>query len=136
MERGCSNFHTMESIFSFPLSYFSFIFLVKGKCSKSISFFLCHIGPKRSCQSAWRIFISNVFLEKSEKIAFFYACWYHKLRVGRKILLFCNNEWMKWTDFLHIDANSGKLKITLIIFGWSWSKLDIKDSWFVFHDFS
>ena len=28
------------------------------------------------------------------------------------------NEWINWADLLHADANSEKLKITLIIFGW------------------
>ena len=34
-------------------------------------------------------------------------------------------EWMmKWADFLHADTNLGKLKVTLIIIGWVWSKKD------------
>ena len=38
----------MECIFSSISSYFSFIFLAKGKSSKSISLFISHIGPKWS----------------------------------------------------------------------------------------
>ena len=35
------------------------------------------------------------------------------------------NEWMNgWTELIfHDDANSGKLRIALIIFGWLWSKM-------------
>ena len=35
------------------------------------------------------------------------------------------NGWMNgWTKLiLHADANSGKLRSTLIIFGWLWSKM-------------
>ena len=36
----------MESVFSFLPSYFSIIFLGKGKISKSVSLFLSHIRPK------------------------------------------------------------------------------------------
>ena len=75
----------MESIFSFLSSYFSLIFLAKGKNSKSISLFLSHIGPKRSCQSDCRIFTWNISLEQSGNSLFF-ACWYQKLRPDRKIL--------------------------------------------------
>ena len=34
-----------------------------------------------------------------------------------------NNEWMNWANFLYDYANLGKLKITLIIFGWLWLKM-------------
>ena len=40
-------------------------------------------------------------------------------------LLYLKNEWMNWTDFLHVDANSGKLKIALIIIEWEWSKMGV-----------
>ena len=33
------------------------------------------------------------------------------------------NESMKWPDFLHVDANSHKLKVDQNIFGWTWSKI-------------
>ena len=29
---------------------------------------------------------------------------------------------MNWADFLHVDANLWKLKVTLIIIGWVWFK--------------
>ena len=32
---------------------------------------------------------------------------------------------MKWPNFLHVDANSWKLKVDLKIFGWAWSKMDM-----------
>ena len=37
----------MEFVFSFLLSYFSVIFLAKGKISKFVSLFLSNIGPKQ-----------------------------------------------------------------------------------------
>ena len=36
-----------------------------------------------------------------------------------------DDEWINRADFLHADANSGELRITLIIFGWLWSKITI-----------
>ena len=39
-------------------------------------------------------------------------------------LLYLKNELLKWADFLHTDANLGKLEVTLIIIGWTWSKMD------------
>ena len=30
---------------------------------------------------------------------------------------------MEWTDFLRAFANSGKLKVTSLIFEWVWSKM-------------
>ena len=32
----------------------------------------------------------------------------------------CQNRLIKWVDFLHADTNLGKLKFTLLIFGWEW----------------
>ena len=46
--------------------------------------------------------------------------WYQKLRAETVETTLVQgewiNEWMKWADFLHADANSEKLRITLIIF--------------------
>ena len=39
--------------------------------------------------------------------------------------MYCNNEWMNSPDILHTDANSGKLKILLINFGCSLSKMEM-----------
>ena len=58
----------MESIFSFLSSYFSFFFF---SLSKFIILFLSHIGPKQSCKSDCKIFISNISLEQSQEIAAF-----------------------------------------------------------------
>ena len=56
----------MESIFSFLPSYFSIIFLGKGKISKSVSL-----------QSDWPIrlqdFKSNISLEQSDEIVYFFT---------------------------------------------------------------
>ena len=76
----------MESIFSFLPSYFSIIFLAKGKISKSISLFLSHIGPKQCWPIRLQDFKSNISLEQSDEIVCFFTCWYQKLRVDRKIL--------------------------------------------------
>ena len=37
---------------------------------------------------------------------------------------YLKNEAFNWPDFLHADANSGKKKDDLKIFGWAWSKMD------------
>ena len=35
-----------------------------------------------------------------------------------------SQEWIdEIADFLHADSNLGKLKVTLIIIGWAWSKM-------------
>ena len=126
----------MESIFSFLPSYFSIIFLAKGKISKSVSLFLSHTGPKWCWQIRLQDFKSNISLEQSNEIVYFFTCWYQKLRVDKKywvgvVRKGCGhpghkvNGWMNgWTELIfHADANSGKLRITLIIFGWLWSKM-------------
>ena len=79
----------MESIFSFLPSYFSIIFLPKGKISKSVSLFLSHTGPKWCWPIRLQDFKSNISLEQSNEIVYFFTCWYQKLRVDRKILEWC-----------------------------------------------
>ena len=76
----------MESTFSFLPSYFSTIFLAKGKFSKSISLFLSHIGSSDCRPVRFQSFTSNISLEQSDKIVYFFTCWYQKLWVDRKIL--------------------------------------------------
>ena len=51
----------------------------------------------------------------------------HKLKVDQKIWEWAlsENELMEWTGFLHAGADSGKLKVVSIIFGWMWSKLGV-----------
>ena len=39
--------------------------------------------------------------------------------------LYLKNELMEWTDILHAGANSEKLKVILIIFGWAWLEMDV-----------
>ena len=58
----------MEPTFSFLPSYFSIIFLAKGKVNKSISLFLSHIGPKQCWQIRLQHFRSNISLEQSDEI--------------------------------------------------------------------
>ena len=78
----------MESVFSFLPSYFSIIFLSKGKISKSVSLFLSHIGPKRCWPIRLQDFKSNISKTKWWNSLFlcFFTSWYQKLRVDRKIL--------------------------------------------------
>ena len=35
------------------------------------------------------------------------------------------NDLMNWADFLHVDTNSGKLKVTLKVTGWAWSSIGV-----------
>ena len=64
----------MESVFSFLPSYFSIIFLAKGKISKSVSLFLTYIGPKRCRPMRLQDFKSNISLEQSDEILYFFTC--------------------------------------------------------------
>ena len=60
----------MEFVFSFLPSYFSIIFLAKGKISKSVSLFLIHIGPKWCWPIRLKDFKSNIYLEQSDEIVY------------------------------------------------------------------
>ena len=84
----------MEFVFSFLLSYISIIFLAKGKISKSGSLFLIHLGPKWCWPIRLHDFKSNISLEQSDEIVFFFTCLYQKLRVDRKIM-----GWM-WSEIV------------------------------------
>ena len=64
----------MESIFSFLPSYFSIIFVAKGKVSKSISLFLSHIRPKQCWLIRLQDCKSNMSLEQSDEIVYFFTC--------------------------------------------------------------
>ena len=99
--------------FSFLPSYFSLIFLAKGKISKSASLFLRHIGPKQCWPIRLQDFKSNISLEQSNEIAYFFTCWYQKLRIDNKYWHGCGqkrlcppwsqdewmNKWMNWAGF-------------------------------------
>ena len=76
----------MGSIFNFLPSYFSIIFLATSETSKSISLFLSHIGPKWFWTFRLHNFKSNISLEQSDEVVYFFTCWYWKLRVGRNIM--------------------------------------------------
>ena len=113
----------MESIFSFLLSYFSIILLAKGKISKSISLFLSHIVPKRCWPIRFQDFKSNISLEQSDELVYFFTCWYRKLRVDRKILGWLWTEvfattlvtrWMdEWTELIFCMLIYGVKKAVL-----------------------
>ena len=127
----------MESIFNFLPSYFSIIFLAKGKVSKSVNLFLRHVESKWCWPIRLQDFKSNISLVQSNEIVYFFTCWYQKLRVDRKILEWCVarngcghpghkvNGWITELIF-YADENSRKLRIIdLIIFG-GWSKMDMR----------
>ena len=48
------------------------------------------------------------------------------LGLGTLNLLHLKNESMNWANFLHAVTNLGKLKVTLIIIGWAWSKKELQ----------
>ena len=89
-------------------------------------------------QSDSSIFTSAMSPEQLDEIVWFFACWYKFMKIKSllkifgvawlkisvatlvtwlKNRLYFNNELMEWTDFLHVDANSGKLKVTSMIIG-------------------
>ena len=47
------------------------------------------------------------------------------LVTGLKKWLYFKNKLMAWTDFLHTGANSGKLKVDSVIFGWACLKMGV-----------
>ena len=38
---------------------------------------------------------------------------------------YLQNKSMKWTDFLHVDTNSHKVKVFQKMFGWVWSEMGV-----------
>ena len=66
--------------------HLAIIFLAKGKISKSVSLFPSHIEPKWRLLIRLQDFKSNISLEQSNEIFYFFTCWYQKLRVDWKIL--------------------------------------------------
>ena len=64
----------MQLVFSFLPSYFSIIFLAKGKICKSVSLFLSHIGSKRCWPIRLQDFKSNISVEQSDEIVYFLKC--------------------------------------------------------------
>ena len=42
---------------------------------------------------------------------------------GTLKLTYLKSKLIEWTDFVHADANSEKLKVDSMIFGWMWSKM-------------
>ena len=64
----------MESVFSFLPSYLFSIFLAKGEISKSAGLFLRNIGPKQCWPITLPDFKSNISLEQSNEIVYFFTC--------------------------------------------------------------
>ena len=116
---------TMESVFSFLPSYFSIILLAKAKISKSVIYLVSQSYRAKMVLAIIRLqdFKSNISLEQSNKIVYFFTCWYQKLRVDRKFLGWCGhpghkmNRWMNGSIELifHVDANIRKLRIIYIL---------------------
>ena len=79
----------MESIFSFLSSYFSFSFLA----SVNLLLFLSHIGPKQSCKSDCKIFISNISLERSQEIAAFLHVYTGNYELIENYWGSCSQKW-------------------------------------------
>ena len=115
-----------------------------------------YVGQNALGQSDFRIFKSTFSSEKIVEKAWFYACWYRFMEIKswlKKILqsarpkmrvsTLVSRLWshlavseeaivgINW--FLYDGTSSGKLKISLIIFGWRWSKMGEIDeiNWFV-----
>ena len=130
----------MESVFSFLPSYFSIIFLAKGKISKSVSLFLSHIGPKRCWPIRLQDFKSNISLKQSDEIVYFFTWWYQKLKVDWKILGWVWSEMIvanlvtRWKDewmnelswFFACWCKFRKVKNYLNNFGWLRSKMGMR----------
>ena len=72
---------------------------------------------------------TQVFLQKLKKAKiYFNNFWMVVIENGRglvglRTLKSAVSQPMNWADFLHADTNLWKLKITLIIIGWVWSKM-------------
>ena len=92
-------------------------------------------------QSDCRIFKLAISLEQIDEKAWFFACWYRfkEIKIGWEILwqalskvgvatlvsglwLYPKKELMEQTSFWCVNKNKEKPKVTLIIFGWCWSK--------------
>ena len=129
----------MESIFSFLPSYFSIIVLAKGKISKSVSLFLSQIGLKLCWLIRLQDFESKISLEQSDEIVYFLP----EMLIPDLIEKYwrgCGqkwlwppwsqgewmNEWMNGADFLHAEADSGKVRMTFIIFVCLWLKMGMR----------
>ena len=75
------------------------IILAKGKISKSVNFFVSHIEPKWCWSIRLLDFKSNISLEQSNEIVYFFTCWYQKLNVDGKILRRVWPEMVMWPSW-------------------------------------
>ena len=75
------------------------IILAKGKISKSVNLFVSHIEPKWCCSIRLLDFKSNISLEQSNEIVYFFTCWYQKLNVDGKILRRVWPEMVMWPSW-------------------------------------
>ena len=83
-----------------------------------------------------RIFQSTISPEQVNEIDWSFACSVHTnlklikslwvgLVVGLLNWLYLKNEPMELTNFFDAGANSRKLKVVSVIFGWAWSKMGL-----------
>ena len=98
------------------------------------------------CQIECRIFKSAISLEQNDESAWFFTCWYKFMEIkiwlenigvgivkygcghsvhGTLTLVVFQEGINGITDILHADTNSERLQVTLMIFGWSWSKVSM-----------
>ena len=94
---------------------------------KSItSVILRDIGRKQIWPIRLQNLKSNISLEENDEIVYFFSMLIQEKNVcGQKWLWppWSQDELMNWAEFLHFHANSEKLRMTFLIFGWLWSQI-------------
>ena len=114
------------------------VFLHKSRIGKKSGFWDSNQNALK--QSNYSRFISDISLEQNYVMAWY---WRKFLKIkslfniffvgmvkngfghSRQVTqnwLYLKDDLMRWTDFVHVDANAGKLKITFMIFGWCGQK--------------
>ena len=102
-----------------------FLFLRYGpKCSQPIrlqDFLINHI----SRINWWNSLIFCLLIQISIIISWSKNVWMGLARNGCSQSGHRTLKVMKWNDFLHGGANTGKQKVISMIFGWAWSKMGV-----------
>ena len=112
---------TMEFAFSFPPSYFSVIFLAKGKISKSGAYsFILALGQVFVCLECFKtinfLYLQDTEMESSKKHCSFSVNWHFILRSSRLSVCLClsvhlSRNFLKigslvFSDIVHDDIDS------------------------------
>ena len=113
-----------EFDFSFLPSYFSIIFLAKGKISKSVSLFLSHIGPKRywptDCTISSQMYPDMIFSRWTAEFRRFF--------LGKFLLLLAiNHNPSEWRDICVPWLL--KLSHVLVVLQLAWVRTFLRLSW-------